>query len=301
MKHDVFLSYAREDLAVVQVLVGALEAEGLSVFWDRQIVPGQPWSDVLESALRECRAVVVLWSPASVNSTWVKAEATEAMSRNKLIPLRIDGAAIPMPFGQVQTAEIAPGRPLREQGVSIASAIAALAVGHTVAPATTTPAARAPAAGTASASHVVDWRHAFLAMEGRLGRRDYWICYLALVPISVLTVLLVESLLGASPKDAPFDVKQKAALCSFLITLYPRIAILLKRLHDFGWTGWWVLPMAMIGLLQAGTVPSLDSSVAAERHAAWFLCGVVWMIVVFVGARAGNPGVNRYGPPHGGR
>lgn len=59
--------------------------------------------------------------------------------------------------------------------------------------------------------------------------------------------------------------------------------------------------MALIGLLQAAAVPALDSGVAAERQAAWLLSVVVWMIVIFVGARASNPGVNRYGPPHGSR
>lgn len=38
---DVFLSYAREDEARVGALVRLLEAQRLSVFWDRQIPPGR--------------------------------------------------------------------------------------------------------------------------------------------------------------------------------------------------------------------------------------------------------------------
>jgi hypothetical protein len=40
VKYDVFLSYAREDLSAVKTLVGAIEAEGLTVFWDRHIQLG---------------------------------------------------------------------------------------------------------------------------------------------------------------------------------------------------------------------------------------------------------------------
>jgi uncharacterized membrane protein YhaH (DUF805 family) len=298
MKHDVFLSYAREDLAAVKWLVGAIEAEGLSVFWDRHIQLGQQWSDVLEAALRDARAVVVVWSATSVKSTWVKAEATEAMAQGKLVPLRIDDAAIPMPFGQVQTADVSVSRPLFEQGVSIAAAIAGLGDVDGASIRTRAAAAVKPTASYAGASKVVDWHHAYLAMEGRLARRDYWVCYLALIPVSVMCMLLVEWLLGATARDASMDVKLKASVFEFFITLYPRVAILLKRLHDFGWSGWWTLPTACIGLLAAAANPWLSSAVAAERHVAWLFCSLVWIVVVFVGARAGDPGANKFGPPH---
>jgi uncharacterized membrane protein YhaH (DUF805 family) len=105
---------------------------------------------------------------------------------------------------------------------------------------------------------------------------------LALVPISVLTVLLVEALGGASAKDATFDVKQRAMVFSYFITLYPRIAIVIKRLHDFGWSGWWTLPMALVGLMQSAAVPWTESNLASKRYFAWFLTVVLWSIVIFV-------------------
>ena len=139
----------------------------------------------------------------------------------------------------------------------------------------------------------------FCPMEGRMGRRDYWICYLALVPISALTVILVEALVGASGRDATFDVRQKAVVFSYFITLYPRVAILIKRLHDFNWSGWWTLPAVVIGLLQSAAVPAMESSIPGERNVAWIFFVLVMGIVVFVGSRAGSPSANRFGPPHG--
>jgi hypothetical protein len=198
--YDVFLSYAREDLSTVKALVSDIEAEGLTVFWDRHIQLGQQWSDVLDRALREARVVIVVWSTASVKSTWVKAEATEAMTLGRLIPLRIDNATIPMPFGQVQTADISPDRPLGEQGVSIAAAIATLgsSANQQIRNAAGVSTAVSPA--NAAIPRAPNWRHAFLSMEGRLGRRDYWVCYLALTSLAALVTLLVRRADGSQSK-----------------------------------------------------------------------------------------------------
>jgi uncharacterized membrane protein YhaH (DUF805 family) len=293
--HDVFMSYAREDLAAVRSLVTFMEAEGLRVFWDRQIQPGQAWSDVLETALSDARVVVVVWSAASVKSAWVKAEATEAMSRGKLVPLRIDSATIPMPFGQVQTADVAAHRPLSEQGVSITSAIAAQAAGIAAVP----PARAAPSGAAASTrtSHVVDWRHAFLSMEGRLSRREYWICYLMLTVLTALCTVLVDSMAGTFLKETTLDIKSKSAATVYVLTLYPRVAIFLKRLHDFGWSGWWTLPAAIIALTSTTTFPYIASNVPGERHAAWLFLVLLWSAFIYVGARNSSPGVNKFGPP----
>jgi uncharacterized membrane protein YhaH (DUF805 family) len=296
--YDVFLSYAREDLSTVKALVSEIEAEGLTVFWDRHIQLGQQWSDVLDRALREARVVIVVWSTASVKSAWVKAEATEAMALGRLVPLRIDDAAIPMPFGQVQTADVSPERPLCEQGVSIAAAIATL--GGSANPQFRSAAGVSTAASPAIAAlpRSPDWRHAFMSMEGRLGRRDYWVCYLALTSLGALVLLLVQAILGATTPGASMEVKANAALFVFFITVYLQVALFIKRLHDFGWSGWWTLPAALLALLSAVTTPYVDSSVSAEGSAAWTLKVLLWAVVIFAGAMTGNPGVNKYGPPH---
>jgi len=296
--YDVFLSYAREDLSTVKALVSEIEAEGLTVFWDRHIPLGQQWSDVLDQALREARVVVVVWSTASVKSTWVKAEATEAMALGRLVPLRIDNATIPMPFGQVQTADVSPERPLCEQGVSIAAAIATLGVSANpqFRSAAGVPAAVSPA--NAAIPRSPDWRHAFLSMEGRLGRRDYWVCYLALTSLLALVSLLVQAIIGATTPGASMEVKVNAAVFVFFITVYLQVALFIKRLHDFGRSGWWTLPAALLALLSVASTPYFDSSVSGERIAAWILRVLLWAVVIFAGAMTGSPGVNKYGPPH---
>ena len=66
---DVFISYAREDQDRITALVQLLQAQGLSVFWDRDIPPGKTWREHIGRALAEARCVVVAWSRASIAST----------------------------------------------------------------------------------------------------------------------------------------------------------------------------------------------------------------------------------------
>ena len=60
---DIFLSYTREDQATAQTFAEGFEAQGLSVWWDATLRPGETFDEVTEAALRGAKAVVVLWSP----------------------------------------------------------------------------------------------------------------------------------------------------------------------------------------------------------------------------------------------
>ena len=64
--NQVFLSYNREDQVVAKLVAEGFERTGLSVWWDTALRSGQTYDEVTESALREAKAVVVLWSPRSV-------------------------------------------------------------------------------------------------------------------------------------------------------------------------------------------------------------------------------------------
>ena len=59
---DVFISYAREDRPAAQLLARALEAGGRSVWWDREILPGKDFAELIGAELARAKAVVVIWS-----------------------------------------------------------------------------------------------------------------------------------------------------------------------------------------------------------------------------------------------
>ncbi len=103
---DVFVSYARSDKARVAPLVAAIEAKGWSVWWDPEIDAGQQFDDQIEAELKAARAVVVVWTPTSVASRWVRGEAREAADRGTLVPVRFDGANLPMDVRAIHTTEL---------------------------------------------------------------------------------------------------------------------------------------------------------------------------------------------------
>ena len=103
---DIFLSYNREDQAVASRFADAFAVEGLSVWWDTALRSGEAYDEVTEAALRGARAVVVLWSPRSVVSRWVRAEATIADRCKTLVPVTIEPCERPIMFELTQTAEL---------------------------------------------------------------------------------------------------------------------------------------------------------------------------------------------------
>lgn len=103
---DVFLSYGREDQAVAQRFARALERNGLDVWWDAALRSGEAYDQVIEAALNAAKAVVVLWSPRSVDSRWVRAEATQADRNGTLAPVVIEDCRKPIMFELTQTTDL---------------------------------------------------------------------------------------------------------------------------------------------------------------------------------------------------
>jgi adenylate cyclase len=103
---DIFLSYARTERSRVAPLVAALEAEGWSVWWDTAIDAGQRFDDRIETELDAARAVIVVWTPTSVVSSWVRGEARTAAERGALVPVRFDEARLPVDARAIHTVDL---------------------------------------------------------------------------------------------------------------------------------------------------------------------------------------------------
>ncbi len=103
---DVFLSYARENRATAEQLADALQAQGLRVWWDRDIAAGSEFSEVIEAQLDGARVVLALWSHDSVRSAFVRDESARALKAAKLLPLRIEDVELPLGFGQIHTLDL---------------------------------------------------------------------------------------------------------------------------------------------------------------------------------------------------
>ncbi|HEX7375448.1 MAG TPA: TIR domain-containing protein, partial [Steroidobacteraceae bacterium] len=103
---DIFVSYARVDKVRVAPLVAAIEARGWTVWWDPDITPGQEFDSQIEAELQAAAGVVVVWTPTSVVSRWVRGEAREAADRNVLVPVRFEGARLPMDVRAIHTIDL---------------------------------------------------------------------------------------------------------------------------------------------------------------------------------------------------
>ncbi|MGO9174211.1 MAG: toll/interleukin-1 receptor domain-containing protein [Rhodomicrobium sp.] len=103
---DIFISYKSEERALAEALASELRAAGYSVWWDMDLVGGPAFRAQILEELNAARAVIVIWTPASVHSEFVLDEADHAKREGKLIPVRVqelDPSAIPLGHRQAQT------------------------------------------------------------------------------------------------------------------------------------------------------------------------------------------------------
>lgn len=102
----VFFSYSREDRDKAVPLIHAIQSAGFSVWYDGMLEPGEQYLEKTEATLNAAKAVVVLWSPRSIQSNWVRDEAMVGREQNCLIPLSIEGAMPPLGFRQFQSTDV---------------------------------------------------------------------------------------------------------------------------------------------------------------------------------------------------
>ncbi|MCX7587320.1 DUF805 domain-containing protein [Phenylobacterium sp. 58.2.17] len=127
-------------------------------------------------------------------------------------------------------------------------------------------------------------------LKGRAGRKEYWIWFGVVCALG-----LIMSFLPGEPSN------------SGLAVVFAAVQI--RRLHDYGRSGWWVaalfivpllVPIAAFELGLRGQLPEAEqfaraeswSSIATVVAIAGLLAVYVWM-----GLRRGDTGDNRFGPP----
>ena len=103
---DIFISYARPDEPMAKRVADALTAAGYRAWRDDELPAHRPYADVIQERLSAAQAVVVLWSADAAKSQWVRAEADTARTLGTLVQANIDGIIPPMPFNQIQCADL---------------------------------------------------------------------------------------------------------------------------------------------------------------------------------------------------
>lgn len=139
----------------------------------------------------------------------------------------------------------------------------------------------------------LDWQHLFLNFSGRTSKRDFWIGFAALFGAGIVANLL--PVIGAAASVA---------------LIYPWTALMAKRLHDFGKSGWLVLipavpvmvssVLALAAALAMGNAATMGAAFATAGFAVFVstlavLTGIGFL--VWVGTRDGDASANQYGAP----
>lgn len=96
IRPSIFLSYARDDIALVRKFAEELRRNGVEVWFDLDFLkPGQLWAHAIGEKLRAADVLVFFVSPASLRSSWVNSElvAFSQLSGRIVIPVLIDGSS----------------------------------------------------------------------------------------------------------------------------------------------------------------------------------------------------------------
>lgn len=103
--HEVFISYAKEDVRHALQLAAMLRAEGIRAWIDiDELQPGENWELGIRKAIRTCRFILVLLSPRSVMKRgYVQKEIREALDiadtmpeeQVYIVPVRIEDCLVP--------------------------------------------------------------------------------------------------------------------------------------------------------------------------------------------------------------
>ena len=107
-----FVSYSREDTAKQRRVVKELRERGLNIWVDiENLTPGTPtWEREIEKAIRGATGIIVLLSPESNNSEWVRREISFGeQHRKRIFPVLIEGdehASTPLRLANHQRVDL---------------------------------------------------------------------------------------------------------------------------------------------------------------------------------------------------
>jgi len=90
----IFISHSHKDDVLARKIADSLKTAGFNVWDDTdEIMPGDNWAAKIAEGLRESEAMVVLLTPAALESTWVRREIEYALGEagynKRLIPVGI--------------------------------------------------------------------------------------------------------------------------------------------------------------------------------------------------------------------
>lgn len=86
MSKEIFISYSRRDQEFVTRLASDLDAQVAGVWFDQSAIQaGEKWHDEIMQGIRDCKAFILVLSPDSIESRYVREEVNKALELGKTI------------------------------------------------------------------------------------------------------------------------------------------------------------------------------------------------------------------------
>jgi uncharacterized membrane protein YhaH (DUF805 family) len=138
----------------------------------------------------------------------------------------------------------------------------------------------------------------FCSTHGRVGRGLYWSCIGIWLLVDVLLRGAVSGVAAWSGNESIVALVFWTWVCFGVVTYFPLTALLIKRLHDIGRSGYWTVfqhaSLASILMLFA-TLARMAAGQALMWILLIFVCAIGGLIVFVFTLKAGDDGSNAYG------
>jgi uncharacterized membrane protein YhaH (DUF805 family) len=131
----------------------------------------------------------------------------------------------------------------------------------------------------------------YAVFSGRATRSEYWYFVIVnyLVFLVLTTIAGTPNIFWRVGESAGFAAAHGAATAYWLFGFIPQYAVSVRRLHDTGSSGWWIL-IALLCL-------AIQTTTSFLPHQRWLLLvtlpGLITLFVFFV--QNSEPGTNRFG------
>ena len=144
----------------------------------------------------------------------------------------------------------------------------------------------------------MDFAKLLFSLRGRIGRRDFWLGWVILIIVQAVASAIGSA--GASSDATTTGLVGIVALVILLPMLWAEICLLTKRLHDLGRSGWAIavfVGFELLTLLLGFIADMIFQSSAPIYTAVMALILIACGAQIWVGAKKGQPGPNRFGDP----
>jgi uncharacterized membrane protein YhaH (DUF805 family) len=134
-----------------------------------------------------------------------------------------------------------------------------------------------------------------LSIRGRVGRLRFWLTYIAAILGITFSLVFLEWARDFTDNGARLASAIFALVTGFL-AFWMAVSVIVRRLHDRDWSGRWVIPLMLIGLVSnLLDQPGIENFWVRGSVMAATIIGSLFALIE-LGVRRGTAGGNRFGP-----